>query len=63
MRRRGEGVRAGKRPNLAIFCFEPQAGAVGQYVAGLAPQCAEDGVNVHIFSREAFDCARAWESS
>ena len=51
-----QGVRPGKRPILAVFCFEPQAGAVGQYIAGLAPQCAEHGVDVHIFSRETFDC-------
>ena len=50
-------VDAGKRPKLAIFCYEPQAGAIGQYTAALAPQCADHGVEVHVFSRTAFDCA------
>jgi len=49
-------ARAAKHPKLAIFCNEPQAGAVGQYVAALAPACAAHGVGVHIFSRQAFDC-------
>jgi glycosyltransferase involved in cell wall biosynthesis len=46
---------AGKRPTIALFCYEDPSTPVGQYVGKLVQTLARRNNPVHLFSRAPFD--------
>ena len=48
-------ARTERRPTLAIFCYQEADTAIGKYIHGIAPQLAEKAMDIHLFTRVAFN--------